>query len=47
MLGILENYHRIFSIPGLLHSIKKKKKTKTTNFCLMKINPLFGTVHYH
>lgn len=46
MLGILENYHRIFSIPGLLHSIKKKKK-QTTNFCLMKINPLFGIVHYH
>lgn len=27
MLGILEDYNRIFSIPGLLHSIKKKKKT--------------------
>lgn len=26
MLGILEDYNRIFSIPGLLHSIKKKKK---------------------
>lgn len=42
MLGILEDYNRIFSIPGLLHSIKKKK-----NFCLMKINPLFGIVNYH
>lgn len=26
MLGILEDYNRIFSIPGLLHSIKKKNK---------------------
>lgn len=26
MLGILEDYNRIFSIPGLLHSIKKKTK---------------------
>lgn len=45
--GILENYHRIFSIPGLLHSIKKKQKTKNNKLCLMKINPLFRIVHYH